>query len=871
RNWTVDKRSLYGANISRLEYWSVNWMAHEAPSTTNPLFGQFVMGPLIAYKGPEPRFGVLPSAESSYIKPGARFGSSIKDMIWTEAMKDRQAAELEAATNIIWTIWGVCYTEAGETRIQAEEKARGGPAEEGASMLLFENKENWTTPKMQFMAMICTNQGMGNATVADWGVNGPWLWSDENRVPQMQWLATGKEGDNKEGDPTGNPVNYAMLQKMLHSEAGYNAPFAFENMSWMEIEAFTTPVEYEDDGVTMKEGSLATQRRLLTTYTASTFMETILKYLKSDEQHTIWDGKVSNTTGNTAPMELRDGSLFNEGDLSPVEQLGEKSRPTWTSRDDKDDGVDWDIGLFYSETEKTKQIGELGKFFEYAAPDDWGLTRMMAWLMPRPGNKSDNYWMYNDNALDNSSHTHRNWEEYRELLFYYILGSQKAYAGDTGFTAGDVLTAIGLTPLGPSALLMASAFLTDGYNPRSSDTAVGQDAEGETKFPTYKPWLKDSGFANWEGWVKNTMKDELELSTAGKGAAGEASIAGMEKEIKDCFLPNVIKDGVISDAATEQWSATSFIGDFAHDVNSLSDGKMKGSYWEAAPNSDSPEAKETIDFIKKSFLEFAGSKDNGRGSKNPQATAQWFRDNFTTNQLIPRNPETTTLTTLDVNSDEYELEDAVKDSLKTVFTTGKISFEKESSPWSIYKYAGENGDATLMPFEEIIRMYQGAAYLAILYYQKEKKLRNAPGAFPDSESGVQVLIHKVWEHYAFKCAYHIYRVWEKLLHDNMAGNLYAAACVMAAEADLTDPATKDAFKALAGMLDKENDKGKAGIAEEPPPEIEDEEAGQATKDQRERFYKQCALMLNMHLLDKKWDMRGVMHEKSIDAGFTSYN
>ena len=44
-----------------------------------------------------------------------------------------------------------------------------------------------------------------------------------------------------------------------------------------------------------------------------------------------------------------------------------------------------------------------------------------------------------------------------------------------------------------------------------------------------------------------------------------------------------------------------------------------------------------------------------------------------------------------------------------------------------------------------------------------------------------------------------------------------------------------------------------------------------TKEQREEFYKQCALLLNMDKLQFKYNRSGVMHEKSNDAGFTSYN
>mgnify|MGYP001256250829 CR=1 FL=1 len=863
QNWTVNKRNLYGAYLSRLEYWSVPWMEPEAPSTTSTTHLQISFGPLIVMKGENPPFNADYDGWSS---TGFNVGQAAeKDIVWAEAMRSRQAAELEAAAKIIWTIWGVCYAEGGTSRELAKE---GAPrVNEDFQGTLFKDKSNWTTPKMQFLSMLCMNQGFGNHTQKQWGKIGPWHQhgeANQGRVPDLQWLATGSEEGYEPGENSGNPVNYSILQKLLHSEAGYNKPFALENMSWMEIMAFTTPEEYESDGVTMKEGSLATQRRFLTTYTASTFMETIIKYLKSDDKHKIWDGKLSNTTGETAPMELRDGSLFNEGELSPVEQLGEKSRPTWVNRDSKDDRVDWDVGLFYSQTSKQDQIDELAKFYEYSAPDDWGLTRLLAWTMPRPGNKSDNYWMYNDNALDNTSHTHRNWEEYRELMFYFIQGSQRAYQESTEEKLDNLRFSSNPNASygGVSSDLLSVSSATPG------DTAIGVEASsGVPKYPTFKPWLKDSGFANWEGWVKNNIAEEMELSTRGKGAAGPRA-AGMEKEIKDCFVPNKVSDG--DGVGTKEWPSSGFNGNFADDVNNLpgADGKMKGSFWEAAPNSDNEEAKKNIDGFKELFLEVAGSKDKGRGPKEPKATAQWFRDNFTTNSLIPKDPTKTALLSLDVRNSDYPQE--TKDALKSVFTTEIVNFEKESSPWSIFKYSGYSGEATLMPFEEIIRMYQGAAYLAILYYQKEKKLRNAPGALPDSDTGVQVLIHKVWEHYAFKCAYHIYRVWEKILHDNIAGNLYAAICVLAAEADLTDPAVLDAAKAIADMIEEAHDESMKGVAEEPPPTITDDDI-EVTKDQRERFYKQCALMLNMHMLDKKWDMRGVMHEKSIEAGYSSYN
>ena len=317
------------------------------------------------------------------------------------------------------------------------------------------------------------------------------------------------------------------------------------------------------------------------------------------------------------------------------------------------------------------------------------------------------------------------------------------------------------------------------------------------------------------------------------------------------FVPSTMYFG------NDSVDCSGFEMNLARDINKISPGKVKGEGWNIEPVVESEAATATIDAFKEAFLEYAGSKEHGYGPKIKQATSKWFNDNFTTNSLTPSEAEgLVTNFPFDSISDP-EAATALKTVLGAGYQVSSVRMDKDYAPWSVlyYRTVGE------IPFDQIIRVYQAAAYISALFYRDARK----------NVDDVKLLIDDIWDHYAHKCAYHIYRIWERLLHDHQVGNFYAIMVTVLARSDWQDENIAKALEALVEGLRAADDNMMEDIGtEDPPPNVEDP-VTEADKKQRERFYKQCALLLNMDRIEAKYSMNGVIHEESKKSGFGQYN
>ena len=375
---------------------------------------------------------------------------------------------------------------------------------------------------------------------------------------------------------------------------------------------------------------------------------------------------------------------------------------------------------------------------------------------------------------------------------------------------------------------------------------------GSARYKANLYGLNDSGFFDWESMVKDGELTNVWLTSDGKGLSGRHSEG--YKESMHSFIPDQV---IINNQTTDTSGLTM---DFVKDVNALKPGTLKGTRFEFEAAVDSEAAKNAVSGIKDMFLKFAGSKELGRGPTESQATAEWFTKNFPSNQLVP-NDNDEFFAKIDLNNLPEDVRGSVTKLLDDSgfgLSSSIVTFNKSNSPWEVPYYTSKKE----IPFEQILRTYQAAAYMAMLYYRDARKNVN----------NVAVLLQDIWDHYAFKCAYHFYRIWEKLLHDHQVGNLYALICIVLSKTDFQSDEALKALEALADLLKASDDSLMDQIGTtEAPPQVEENPDPEANKEQRERFYKQCALLLNMDKLQFKYNRSGVMHEKSNDAGFTSYN
>ena len=185
-----------------------------------------------------------------------------------------------------------------------------------------------------------------------------------------------------------------------------------------------------------------------------------------------------------------------------------------------------------------------------------------------------------------------------------------------------------------------------------------------------------------------------------------------------------------------------------------------------------------------------------------------------------------------------------------------------SKPKQLVDYSGLgfHFDSNLM------RRFYMAFYFQYLHYYMIENNHNDQGYSVDD----------IFDYVAYKTAIVLSMIWTQYVHDTKIATIYSA--IVALYKYNPDAAAKALADLAAGLLDEAEEKAEDALQETAGQD--DPETGEATtvnKDQRERLYKQCALMLNMHdplmwMKNKPSNMASnQFHSKNIAGGYGSYN
>ncbi len=810
KGWSVEERKAYGHKISRLEYWSILWTPQDGSR------------------------GYKSTAMGTFMHKDHATTE------WSSYTRKWNVQEVEAAWDIIATLWGGYYTPDGTWTWGTGWKAecrylhpKGLQAKDGRSD--GEYGKDFTDAERRFAQMISQNQGKGPGyRDAPWWPDeddcywNPWR-TDGNGWAKFQWVYTGTTTAG--GQLVDDPDTFDVFHRLLFSSEGYNAPFNVENMGYFEKKAFVEKVSPDDDWSSVGE-TLTKMKSWMANYNNYTFLELVLEFLKKDEKLKIpvWDGSVKindadNTKINTSIRQH--DNFFNETGLGPG---GDTGKPwSWWSRNTVNDwnpnyekNTDWDTGLFgwwASDTQQGDAMAE-GYSNDYRHITGMGARRFVYWLMPKPYLGRDDNWLGKEN--------YHIFEDYERFILSLVSGE---YAGIHKEMKDDDGT---------------RKKWRDLTNPRYSQRLYS---------------FKDSGFIDWEGlWTTGKQYAERDLGNDSLGPYKKQS-AGFNEEAMNYIPDTTSFDG-------KRYDTSELTGNLVEDVNALA-GKevLAGDFLEATTVVENEKATEMIKTIKEALLDFAGSSTHGRGPKELQATSKWFEDNFKSVQVVPNstmNDEDNKGfgNTININSIENaDKKAAMKKLLGFGWGAGeapsKINFHKNNDPWQVVKWS----KVVPIDFERIVRTYQGAAYATAMYYRITAK----------GHTKIKLLVDDVWEHYAYKCAHHLWRIWEKVLHDNQVGNFYALICIVLANTNFKSDDAQAAMDALGALLRGADDELVKDIGTKPPPEDIEDPRADLSKEQRERFYKQCALLLNMHNLEGAFDWTGEMHKKTNDLGWGAYN
>lgn len=790
--WSANRRANYEYPISRLEYWSVMWVPQtDVFSASSQL--QAYMG-VLAYNWDKEEY-----------------------MHWNEKLRQYNRKEWEHARKIIQLVWGY-YNIGGSS---AKAYGTGNVRYD-----LYKKTEKFRPSERKFIEMLSLNQGKGPAWRDLFGPNNegehdyPWA-VDENGVPIAQYIHVGSGTKDSDGNviPPSDPVTHGILYKMLYTDDGYNTPFNPDNMSYIERVAMADRIRDADKKLT-GEVSFTTAKRYLGQFTADTFLQKVLEYIKSDDAVQIWDGILRDDAGATNKVTMRvrgtgEENIFNSNTLGPAGEMAGKALD-WAGRDTADETDRWDTGLFYWADATSTQFDK-GVDAQWTGDRDatgMGAASLLYYLLPTP--QTTDHWLkpggnpaiHGNNGLFN--------EQYDFL--------QSLIAHDRGYMKY--------------------------YNPNTGQTF---EKGGSKKHKQQLFRINDSGFFDWEGMLSG--EDETHVTNGGKGATYD-NVKTILKNTAKTYIPDKITVNGKANTKPE-----SFVLDWATDINSISPGKFKGTGNSLEPVTTNEKAKQLVKSVQEMFFKFAGSKANKRGPEVRQATAEWFTNNFG-NQIVPSGlaAGTSFHAKIDISNAPADAQTALNNLLGSGYDLDdtSITFDKNNVPWMGAYIDGPRE----IPFDQILRTYQSAAYIAALYYRLARK----------NVDDVKLLVNDIWNHYAFKCAYHFYRSWEKILHDHQVGNLYALLCYVLAETDFTSEDALKALEALADLLGaSDDDLMKQMEMADAPPQVEENPDPEANKEQRERFYKQCALLLNMDLLQFKYAYDGVMHDQSKKLGFTAYN
>lgn len=254
----------------------------------------------------------------------------------------------------------------------------------------------------------------------------------------------------------------------------------------------------------------------------------------------------------------------------------------------------------------------------------------------------------------------------------------------------------------------------------------------------------------------------------------------------------------------------------------------------------------------------------------------WFAEQFK-GGLIPSDKALTFKINFNSTTSDNEawFTEDVRQSLKNLLPgITSVEFQHGPTPWETI-YRKEPGHANWeikeMPFEDLLDRYFLMAYF--MYVTGRANVIEDIGAAKKTDLP-SLLSTDYMDWYANKAAYHYRRAWDSVMQSHYNANLYSLYVLVVALGSADGLSEKD-LENLAALVQAEaadllEDVGFQSM----PASTLEQEAGmsESSKEQRERFYKQCALMLNMHkLAEGNVVDNSSFHNKSKEAGYTSYN
>ena len=306
---------------------------------------------------------------------------------------------------------------------------------------------------------------------------------------------------------------------------------------------------------------------------------------------------------------------------------------------------------------------------------------------------------------------------------------------------------------------------------------------------------------------------------------------------------------------------------------------------------DSETGQKNLDKIVELFNSYTGGSSEGikagddqkyltvaegtAGQAGRLLTTDWFKTQFK-NGLIPNSASM-----LNVKINLLTTSDGVPESTRALLAellpgVTEVQFTHEREAWkTVSKYAATEVDGgykiETLPLDDIMNRY----YLMSYYMYVTSRIH----VISDIDKGLStqttsLLSSDFMGWYASRAAFHYRRIWETIMQSHYTANLYSLL-VLVASISTEKELSQEALNALEDLIEGAVEAAVEALGTAPLPDSTvSKEAGlsEASKEARERFYKQCALMLNMHkLAEGNIVDESNFHNKSYEAGYTSYN
>ena len=614
----------------------------------------------------------------------------------------------------------------------------------------------------------------------------------------------------KRGDRL-DPYQYLVLLRLLRTEGGSVAPFNPSGMTGYEKIVFSS-----------NQGGTAHFQ----SQTMGAFVAKVRKHLRNGLEDPIWNGDIPTSGGAT---KVAKGMDMDSWENSP----GSKEYTTpWNGKTgrsvqyhDKDAipladdlwGLEYGHGTTQKDAINKAEHDDGAQHFEYTSTNNIGDMYLMTIVSP----KGPDDWFNLDYRGDAGGATEIQqgdlFEEYRESIATLWRG------GEYGFI--------------------------QQYNTRANSIQLKESwVSGPLDLTDYKA----SGFTYWTNVLKGT-----------ENAYGP-SLADTD-ECK-AYTPTRIKARPFGSAGVPL-AGNMNMGEDIRGINPTS--KIQGDYMSLThPKEDT---QKLIDDLTASLLELAGDEDKGFGSRN-WLDKTWYDENLLGDGLVPTSKSFATTIDLTGGTTYEGVSKDVLSKISEIFERSEqVTFDKIPEPWACIRanvsgfmgidaFTDRTEDIQEIPFIQIVERHFMSAYLTALYYKRYQ-----------SVNGGRLLVHDIVDMHAQRCAYHMMRLWNRIVHDNTVGNFYALIVAVLAEIEdeEIDPELADALRSMVEGATE--DMGNQMSTEEVA-DISQDTVSESDKDQRERFFKQCSLMLNMHRLDSiNKRMTGIYHEQSLHSKYGSYN